>query len=55
MQLDERHEGGSEVRIEFHLEMREAFRAPIIGMMGRFAYLALPRTREIEWRVHEYD
>ena len=55
MLLDERQEGGSEVRIEFHAAMREAFRAPIIGMMGRFAHLSLPRAREILWRVLEYD
>ena len=47
MLLDERQERGSEVKIEFHSAMREAFGAPIIRMMGWFAHLSLPRARDI--------
>jgi len=53
--LNERQQGVSDFRLEFHAAMRDAFRAPIISMMGRCGHLSLPRAQTVRWKVHEYD
>ena len=55
MHLNERDHEASEVRLEFHAAMREAFRAPVMTMMGRSAHLSLPPARTVTWKVHEYE
>ena len=53
--LSERQHDVSAFKMEFHDAMRDAFRRPVLQMMGRSGHLSLPSARSVRWTVYTHE